>query len=155
MAELADALDSGSNDRKVVEVQVLLSAPSRSKRHIACSDFFKSQSAFILPLLLFRKRSRPARPLGCKCPCDGSLSLPAFCGLRMFKSLHKKQKNIFFIPNRQRETAIFVIRIAVSCLFFSQMPVFYGLVGIGLFQLQEMYMEEAKTITAAYLESVK
>ena len=27
MAELADALDSGSNDRKVVEVQVLLSAP--------------------------------------------------------------------------------------------------------------------------------
>ena len=28
MAELADALDSGSNDRKVVEVQVLLSAPN-------------------------------------------------------------------------------------------------------------------------------
>ena len=28
MAELADALDSGSNDRKVVEVQVLLSAPA-------------------------------------------------------------------------------------------------------------------------------
>ena len=27
MAELADALDSGSNDRKVVQVQVLLSAP--------------------------------------------------------------------------------------------------------------------------------
>ena len=27
MAELADALDSGSNDRKVVEVQVLLPAP--------------------------------------------------------------------------------------------------------------------------------
>ena len=29
MAELADALDSGSNDRKVVEVQVLLSAPNQ------------------------------------------------------------------------------------------------------------------------------
>ena len=29
MAELADALDSGSNDRKVMEVQVLLPAPSR------------------------------------------------------------------------------------------------------------------------------
>ncbi len=29
MAELADALDSGSNDREVVEVQVLLSAPKR------------------------------------------------------------------------------------------------------------------------------
>ena len=28
MAELADALDSGSNDRKVVEVQVLLPAPN-------------------------------------------------------------------------------------------------------------------------------
>ena len=31
MAELADALDSGSNDRKVVEVQVLLSAPKKDK----------------------------------------------------------------------------------------------------------------------------
>ena len=28
MAELADALDSGSNDRKVMEVQVLLPAPN-------------------------------------------------------------------------------------------------------------------------------
>ena len=28
MAELADALDSGSNERKLMEVQVLLSAPS-------------------------------------------------------------------------------------------------------------------------------
>ena len=27
MAELADALDSGSSDRKVMEVQVLLAAP--------------------------------------------------------------------------------------------------------------------------------
>lgn len=27
MAELADALDSGSNERKLMEVQVLLSAP--------------------------------------------------------------------------------------------------------------------------------
>ena len=29
MAELADALDSGSNGRKFVQVQVLLSAPRR------------------------------------------------------------------------------------------------------------------------------
>ncbi len=29
MAELADALDSGSNSRKAVEVQVLLPAPSK------------------------------------------------------------------------------------------------------------------------------
>ena len=28
MAELADALDSGSNERKLMEVQVLLSAPN-------------------------------------------------------------------------------------------------------------------------------
>ena len=28
MAELADALDSGSSERKLMEVQVLLSAPS-------------------------------------------------------------------------------------------------------------------------------
>ena len=29
MAELADALDSGSNERKLMEVQVLLSAPDQ------------------------------------------------------------------------------------------------------------------------------
>ena len=32
MAELADALDSGSSDRKVVEVQVLSSAPIENKK---------------------------------------------------------------------------------------------------------------------------
>ena len=32
MAELADALDSGSNGRKAVQVQVLLPAPQRSVR---------------------------------------------------------------------------------------------------------------------------
>ena len=31
MAELADALDSGSNDRKVMEVQVLLPAPANAE----------------------------------------------------------------------------------------------------------------------------
>ena len=31
-------------------------------------------------LLLFRKRARSARLLGCKRPRDGSLSLPPFCG---------------------------------------------------------------------------
>ena len=36
MAELADALDSGSNGRKAVQVQVLLPAPSRGyKKDIA------------------------------------------------------------------------------------------------------------------------
>ena len=32
MAELADALDSGSNGRKAVQVQVLLPAPAASRR---------------------------------------------------------------------------------------------------------------------------
>ena len=32
MAELADALDSGSNFRKEVEVQILLPAPKKIKR---------------------------------------------------------------------------------------------------------------------------
>ena len=39
MAELADALDSGSNDRKVVEVQVLLSAPFFGKGTVTDSVF--------------------------------------------------------------------------------------------------------------------
>lgn len=37
MAELADALDSGSSDRKVVEVQVLLGAPKQyNPNHVVC-----------------------------------------------------------------------------------------------------------------------
>ena len=39
MAELADALDSGSNGRKAVQVQVLLPAPKIDKRHILLVDF--------------------------------------------------------------------------------------------------------------------
>ena len=34
MAELADALDSGSNFRKEVEVQVLLPAPNKNKTNL-------------------------------------------------------------------------------------------------------------------------
>ena len=34
MAELADALDSGSNERKLMEVQVLLSAPKHSNPNL-------------------------------------------------------------------------------------------------------------------------
>ena len=37
MAELADALDSGSSDSNVVEVQVLLPAPNKENR--SCSGF--------------------------------------------------------------------------------------------------------------------
>ena len=34
MAELADALDSGSNFRKKVEVQILLPAPNKNKTNL-------------------------------------------------------------------------------------------------------------------------
>ena len=40
MAELADALDSGSSARKGVEVQVLLSAPIQKLKTIARRDGF-------------------------------------------------------------------------------------------------------------------
>lgn len=40
MAELADALDSGSNFRKEVEVQVLLPAPNKNKTNQDCKSWF-------------------------------------------------------------------------------------------------------------------
>ena len=46
MAELADALDSGSNGRKAVQVQVLLPAPPKSLENTECSRLF----AFYFPL---------------------------------------------------------------------------------------------------------
>mgnify|MGYP007076282956 FL=1 len=44
MAELADALDSGSNDRKVVEVQVLLPAPLTAHIYLDVSIFCLSET---------------------------------------------------------------------------------------------------------------
>ncbi len=59
MAELADALDSGSSGVTPVQVQVLLSAPARRKRYIACDELFhfhsKAHCALILLLLAFAK----------------------------------------------------------------------------------------------------
>ena len=46
MAELADALDSGSNGRKAVQVQVLLPAPPKSLENTEFSRLF----AFYFPL---------------------------------------------------------------------------------------------------------
>ena len=48
MAELADALDSGSNGRKAVQVQVLLPAPRRRGLCIVRDDFsFEKSSAHL------------------------------------------------------------------------------------------------------------
>ena len=41
MAELADALDSGSNGRKAVQVQVLLPAPEKEKTRESVSFLFQ------------------------------------------------------------------------------------------------------------------
>ena len=56
MAELADALDSGSSGGDFVKVQVLSSAPSKGyKKDIATEnlDFIKVFSVFIGEILLF------------------------------------------------------------------------------------------------------
>ena len=54
MAELADALDSGSNDRKVVEVQVLLPAPPKSLENVMFSRLFVIYSKIIYFPFLYR-----------------------------------------------------------------------------------------------------
>ena len=46
MAELADALDSGSSDSNVVEVQVLLPAPEKSTYITNVSAFFNEICRF-------------------------------------------------------------------------------------------------------------
>ena len=40
MAELADALDSGSSEGSLIQVQVLLPAPVNKTSYIKCSSFF-------------------------------------------------------------------------------------------------------------------
>ena len=73
-------------------VRIRLPPPRRSKLCNACSDFFsKSQSALTPLLLLFRKKSRSARLLGCIRPRNGSLSLPTFCELRELHSISQNR----------------------------------------------------------------
>ena len=50
MAELADALDSGSSERKLMGVQVPPLAPSRRKQETACVIFLPG--AQVLPVFL-------------------------------------------------------------------------------------------------------
>ena len=59
---------------------------------------FRNQSVLMPLLLLFRKKSRSARLLGCKRPRNGSLSLPTFCGLCVQRNGYTK---IFFIGDTQ------------------------------------------------------
>ena len=70
MAELADALDSGSNSRKAVEVQVLLPAPGKDLEPNALRVLFlfmknvpvKKLASFLLPL--YRQGPEPIRAPG-------------------------------------------------------------------------------------------
>ena len=64
--------------------------------------FFKSQSALIPLLLLFRKRSRSRRLFACKRAHDGFGSLPTFCGdagrLHLFRSTLPRRSKVRFAP---------------------------------------------------------
>ncbi len=66
--------------------------PTTSKQSSLCFDFFmqKSHPPASLPLL-FHKKSRSARLLGCKRPHDGSLSLPTFCEFILTRYEHSHQ----------------------------------------------------------------
>ena len=91
--------------------------PSHVGTSYARSDFlFHKKSVTRSTVLLFRKRSRSARLLGCKRPRDGSLSLPTFYGCA-FGVGH------FFLPGRQKKRAMWLS----SSFCFPNMPRFYEL----------------------------
>ena len=81
MAELADALVSGTSEDPFMQVQVLFLAPRRSKGRFAPIFFFKENHPPAPLLLLFRKKSRSHRLTACKCAVFTPIgSLPTFCG---------------------------------------------------------------------------
>ena len=74
-----------------------LSATSERVTLVPIFYFIKNQSPAPL-FLLFRKRSRSARLLGCKRSRDGSLSLPPFCGCACGAKISK----LFTLPTSRR-----------------------------------------------------
>ena len=75
--------------------------PRRSKVRFAPAYFFicdfknKPSARSLAPP--FRKKSRSAHLLGCKRPCNGSLSLPTFCEYESSVPTSEKQKNLFHV----------------------------------------------------------
>ena len=99
MAELADAHGSGPCESNFMEVQVLLSAPRRSKLYIACSDFLKVR-ARSCRCSSFSAKSHAAPSLfACKRTHDASACYQLFAGA---PSAH----GIFIIPGGQNLTPI-------------------------------------------------
>ena len=79
--------------------------------------FIKNPSPAPL-FLLFRKRSRSARLLGCKRPRDGSLSLPTFYGCA-FGVGH------FFLPGRQKKRAMWPLLLFVFPICLDSMSMYF------------------------------
>ncbi len=84
VAELADALDSGSSECKFVWVQVPSPAPHRSKVCFAPMFFIaygsKKQHSSVSFLLLLCKKSCLIRLFSCKRAHDTCAVLSTFCG---------------------------------------------------------------------------
>ena len=73
------------------------SATSEQALYRLLRFFYENRSALTPLLLLFRKKSRSARLLGCKRPHNGSLSLPTFCGYVGSNHFHKMPRDLFCI----------------------------------------------------------
>ena len=65
MAELADALDSGSSDFTVIQVQVLLPAPSKSLENTEFSRLFCFSLSVVTRLLVDARPKYSGSPPKC------------------------------------------------------------------------------------------